>query len=412
MEYIVLSIPVFFLLIGIELWVSYRKSASLYRMNDAIANISCGIGQQVLGVFFKAFIFLTYVYLYEHFALLDIPVNPLTWFLLFLGVDFFYYWFHRLSHEINFIWATHIVHHQSEEYNFSVALRQSWFQGLISWVFYIPLAVLGFEPILIVTVAAFNTLYQFWIHTKLIDRMGPLEWVFNTPSHHRVHHGSNPKYIDKNHGGTLIIWDRLFGTFQAEEEEVVYGITKPIKSWNPVWANFHYWVELFQMARKAPTLMDKINTFIQPPGWRPESMGGREFAREVNIETYRKFDVAIPRELALYGLIQFLGLLFVTSFFLFTWNAVNEAGNPISVAVYIGMAAYIIFSIYSLGTGYEGRPIFYRNEIIRIVSIALLSGLGWGMQIYVLPAVIWIAFSGVSLLWLLSLHRKKILTWT
>ena len=412
MEYIVLAIPVFFLLIGIELWVSYRKNARLYRMNDAIANISCGIGQQVLGVFFKAFIFLTYVYLHTHFAILEIPVNPLTWLLLFLGVDFFYYWFHRLSHEINFIWATHIVHHQSEEYNFSVALRQSWFQGLISWVFYIPLAVLGFDPVLIVTVAAFNTLYQFWIHTKLIDRMGPLEWVLNTPSHHRVHHGSNPKYIDKNHGGTLIIWDRLFGTFQAEEEEVVYGITKPINSWNPVWANFHYWVEIFQMASSAPAWRDKINAFIQPPGWRPEALGGREYAPEVDPSSHQKFDVQIPRALSVYGLVQFIGLLFVTSFFLFTWNDIASAGNTVAVFLYSAMAGYILFSIYSLGTVYERKPVCIRNEFLRLLGLVVLSVFGWVVGTYIYPAVIWIAFSAVSSIWLLSLRGKKYLSWT
>ena len=191
-------------------------------------------------------------------------------------MDFFYYWFHRWSHEVNAGWAAHIVHHQSEEMNLAVALRQSVFQGALSWVFYLPLALVGFPPAMFLTVSALNTLYQFWIHTRAIGKLGPLEWVLNTPSHHRVHHGRNPKYIDRNHAGSLIVWDRMFGTFQEEEEEPVYGITRPLASWNPVWANFHYWAELWRTARRATRLQDRFRIFWKPPGWRPEELGGYE----------------------------------------------------------------------------------------------------------------------------------------
>jgi sterol desaturase/sphingolipid hydroxylase (fatty acid hydroxylase superfamily) len=174
-----------------------------------------------------------------------------------------------MSHEINAIWATHIVHHQSEEYNLTVALRQSWFQAFFSTLFYLPLAWIGFDPITTVTVIAFNTLYQFWIHTELIKNMGWFEWIFNTPSHHRVHHGSNPEYIDKNHGGTLIVWDRIFGTFQAEQVAPVYGITTPLRSWNPFHANFHYWNDLIQLSARASRATDKLKVFFAAPGWQP-----------------------------------------------------------------------------------------------------------------------------------------------
>ena len=158
-----------------------------------------------------------YLYLFKHYAIFDISNSFFNYALLFIGIDFFYYWFHRLAHEVSLFWGTHIVHHQSEDYNLSVALRQSSFQGFIAMFFYLPLAIIGFNPIAFVTINAFQTLYQFWIHTKTINKMPRwFEFVFNTPSHHRVHHGRNPKYIDKNHGGTLIIFDRLFGSFQAE----------------------------------------------------------------------------------------------------------------------------------------------------------------------------------------------------
>ncbi len=313
MDFIALSVPIFFALIFFELFISWRRQRYLYRFNDAVTNLSCGIGSQILGAYFKVLIFIAYTYLFTYFRIATIPETPLNWFLLFLGVDFFYYWFHRLSHEINFIWATHIVHHQSEEYNLSVALRQSWFQGLFSRFFYIPLAIAGFSPIMIVTVGAFNTLYQFWIHTRTIDKMGPLEWILNTPSHHRVHHGSNPKYIDKNDAGTLIIWDRMFGTFKAEEEEPTYGITKPLASWNPVWANFHYWDELIALAKELCSFTDKIKVFIKPPGWRPEYLGGFQPPPEIDEKTYRKFDIPTVKGLGPYLLLQSIVVIALTS---------------------------------------------------------------------------------------------------
>ncbi|HTM99937.1 MAG TPA: sterol desaturase family protein, partial [Pedobacter sp.] len=248
-DYIALSVPVFFILIGIELAYAFYKKLKYYRFNDSISNLSQGIGSQITGLFVKTLLFFGYKYIFENWRLFDLPTTIWVWILLFIGVDFFYYWFHRMSHQVNALWAAHIVHHQSEEYNLTVALRQSWFQSWFAWVFYLPLAFIGFDPIMFVTLSAFNTLYQFWIHTRAIKHMGFLEHILNTPSHHRVHHGSNPKYIDKNHAGSLIIWDKMFGTFQKEEEEVYFGITTPLASWNPVWANFHYWVELWQTTK-------------------------------------------------------------------------------------------------------------------------------------------------------------------
>ena len=185
---------------------------------------------------------------------------------LLFGVDFCFYWFHRIAHEYAAPWATHVVHHQSEEYNLAVALRQSAFEGCFAWVFYLPLAVIGFPPIWYVSMKAINLLYQFWIHTEAIDRLGPLEWVMNTPSHHRVHHARNPKYLDKNYAGMFIIWDRMFGTFQPEEEQPVYGITKPLQSWNPLWANLAAWVELFEDAWHAPRIARQDQNLVHAAG--------------------------------------------------------------------------------------------------------------------------------------------------
>jgi alkylglycerol monooxygenase len=316
-DYIALSIPLFFILIGVEIAYSIYKNRHYYRLNDSISNLSQGIGSQLIGVFMKTATFFAYLFIFNHWRLYSFPNTFFTWLLLFIGVDFFYYWFHRMSHEVNGLWAAHIVHHQSEEYNLTVALRQSWFQGGFSWVFYLPLAFTGFDPLMFLTVSSFNTLYQFWIHTRTINKMGPLEWIFNTPSHHRVHHGSNEKYIDKNHAGSLIIWDRLFGTYQAEEEEVIYGITKPLKSWNPLWANFHYWYDLFKQAKNATSLKNKLLVYVMPPGWAPQQQVVIINEQENDGRGTEKYNPSYNRKLTWYLLVQFILSLALATLILF-----------------------------------------------------------------------------------------------
>lgn len=357
-DYIALSIPVFFILIGIELGYAVYKKLNYYRLNDSLANLSQGIGSQLIGIFLKTGTFYGYLYIFEHWRFYTFPNSVWTWLLLFIGVDFFYYWFHRLSHEINALWAAHIVHHQSEEYNLTVALRQSWFQSGFAWIFYLPLAFAGFEPMMFLTVSAFNTLYQFWIHTRAIGNMGILEWILNTPSHHRVHHGSNPKYIDKNHAGTLIIWDRMFGTFQKEEEEVVYGITKPLASWNPVWANFHYWAELVQSARMASSIRSKIKQFIMPPGWFPEELGGMQYPKEINLKSYHKYNPEYNRRFNGYILFHFLITLILASILLFTVDQM-ETGHLVLCCV------LIINGLLSYGALMEGKSWSVKIEYFR-----------------------------------------------
>lgn len=365
---IVAAIPVFFLLIGIELLFGYLKNRQLYRFNDALTNINLGIGQQIVGVMMKGLFFLGYLYLYEH-RIYTFEMTWWSWVLLFLGVDFFYYWFHRMSHEMNFLWAAHIVHHQSEDYNFSVALRQSWFQGWFSWAFYLPLAIVGFDPLMFVVINEINTLYQFWIHTTTIKTLGPLEWVFNTPSHHRVHHGSNPKYIDRNHAGSLIIWDRLFGTFQKEEEEVVYGITKPLNSWNPVWANLHYWKELWDLAKQARGF-DKVLVFLKPPGWQPDYLGGFQAPQEIDMQSYHKYDDDGLRHDHVYVFFVFLVALGLSTLVLFMKNSIPP------IPLYATMT-YLLATLGISGGLMENRKWLIPAEYARICSTLLVAMLFW-----------------------------------
>lgn len=314
---IVLSIPIFFILIGIELVVERLSHRKLYNLPDTIANLSCGITSQVSGLFMRIFAIGVYEVLYAHFAFFTWEKTWVYWLLLFLLIDFAYYWAHRMSHEINLFWGGHVVHHQSEEYNLSVALRQSSFQVIWTFAFSLPIAFLGFDTLDFAFISALNTLYQFWIHTETINKMGWLEYIFNTPSHHRVHHGRNPKYIDKNHAGSLIIWDKMFGTFQAEEERPTYGITKPLNSWNAVWANFSHYADMGNELKQIPSWSDKIKYLFKKPGWLPQSMGGYRPAPAIDISTYKKYNPSYPVRLNYYVLFQYLICLGVTGFFLF-----------------------------------------------------------------------------------------------
>jgi sterol desaturase/sphingolipid hydroxylase (fatty acid hydroxylase superfamily) len=393
---IVLSIPVFFILIGVELLVERFRQQKLYRLNDAITNISCGIGEQVTGVFMKLFVVAIYQFIYEHYAFFEIPSNWLTGIILFVAVDFFYYWFHRYSHEINLFWGGHVVHHQSEEYNLSVALRQGWLQKVFSFAFYLPLALIGFETLLFVTVSSLVTLYQFWIHTKAIHKLGWLEYILNTPSHHRVHHGINPKYIDKNHGGALIIWDRMFGTFQEEEEEPIYGITKPLNSWNPLWANLQHFVEIANLLRQVPNWKDKIKVLFMPPGWRPDYLGGQMVVPEVDITSYRKFDTPVPYLLNYYVFFQYVLTLAGAAIFLFT-----AAQMPISVKAL--SALLIVLAIVNCGALFELRKWVYVAEFARLICTLSFIGIIMGSQLPVL--LLGLTYLLISSIWLIKLRH-------
>ncbi|WP_456377411.1 sterol desaturase family protein, partial [Lutibacter sp.] len=216
-------------------------------------------------------------FLYENYRITTIPFAWWAWLLVFVGQDFFYYWFHRISHESRFFWASHVVHHSSQKYNLSTALRQTWTGSFFGFIFYLALPLLGFHPLMIFTQMSISLLYQYWIHTELIHKMPRwFEAVFNTPSHHRVHHGSNPLYLDRNHAGILIIWDKLFGTFQPEleDEKVVYGLTSNINSFNPITIAFHEWVAIFKDVLTSKTsVANRIKYFIKPPGWKHDGTG-------------------------------------------------------------------------------------------------------------------------------------------
>ncbi len=275
---IALAIPLFLSGIALELFVGRNRAQPLYALEDSISSMGCGIAQQLVSTLFSsAAVAAAYQWL-SHYKLLALPVW-LDWVLAIVGVEFAYYWWHRLSHEVNFLWAAHVVHHQSTRYNLSTALRQSVATWLTSLPFYLPLALLGVTFVPFAVVLSLSTLYQFWIHTELIGHLGVLEWIFNTPAQHRVHHATNPRFIDKNHSATFSVFDRLFGTFQAEDETCRYGTTAPMQSISPLWAQVDTVASLFKHAKAAPSLGSAFRFLFAspatPPPWMRLKQEGR-----------------------------------------------------------------------------------------------------------------------------------------
>ncbi len=266
---ILYAIPVFLAMIGLEMALGRRLGLALYETRDTLADLAMGIGNVLVNLAWKG-VALWLAFLVYEYRLFDIPYSAAwAWLALLFAEDFCYYWFHRVHHESRFAWAAHVNHHSSQRFNLAVALRQSWTTPITGLVFWLPLPLLGFHPLMVVTQQAISLIYQFWIHTQAIGRLGPLEWVLNTPSHHRVHHGINPQYIDRNYGGILIVWDRLFGTFEKEREPVRFGIVHQLETFNPLRIAFHEWLSLAGDVRRARGWREAAGYLLRHPGWRP-----------------------------------------------------------------------------------------------------------------------------------------------
>ncbi|MGC2697335.1 MAG: sterol desaturase family protein [Candidatus Angelobacter sp.] len=267
-----LAIPGFIALLALEAVFDAIMRRDLYQLKDTTASLSMGTGNVLLSLASKVMVFGIFSAVHR-FAIFKIGYQWWAWAILFFADDFTYYWFHRISHECRLFWASHVVHHSSQRYNLGTALRQTWTGNFMSFVFWLWLPLIGFEPIMVLTMQAVSLLYQFWIHTEIVRSMGPLESVLNTPSHHRVHHASNPRYIDRNHAGTLIIWDRLFGSFEPEDiqDRPVYGLTKNINTYNPLRIAFHEWIDIWNDLRRAVNWKQRFQYVFGPPGRKPDA---------------------------------------------------------------------------------------------------------------------------------------------
>lgn len=402
---IVLSIPVFFGLIALEVGWDRIRGLGLYRLGDTLANIGCGIMDQSSGLFAKVITVGAYTAVFHATASWrpwDLSTGAVAWICAFILTDLAYYWAHRASHGVNLLWVGHAVHHQSEDYNLGVALRQSVLQKLLLMWVYWPLAALGFTPEMFLTSMAINLLYQFWIHTELVDRMGVLEWVLNTPSHHRVHHGRNPEYIDKNHAGVLIVWDRMFGTFQKELERPTYGVTRPTDTFNPVHAQWKPVAQLWKDVWTIPGWWDKLRFLLAAPGWYPDSIGGPHRPPAITGQE-TKYDPKPTPMLAMVLLCRFAVLLGVA---LLTLDAADRIPTW-SLAALLGWVFAALAATGELWNSgrFGGRLAFaLAVDLGLIPALSLAAGLH-GSQVYLagLPAL---ASAGLTV-WALSASKRR-----
>ncbi len=281
-----LLIPVFFILIAIEAYFSYKQGDHKYNSGNTTLNIAIGAIDQVCSLFYYVVMYLVLKYTYEHFRLFELSISWYHWLLAFIAVDFLSYWYHRISHEVNIFWAGHITHHSSEKYNFSVSFRVSIFQGINRILFWAFLPVLGFSPDILILCFKISGVYQFFLHTEYIGKLGFWENILVTPSIHRVHHGKNDIYLDKNYGSFFIIWDKLFGTFQKETEPVEYGIKGDYEDNHPIVAIGHHYIYLWQTMKNIPSWKDKFKLLIMPPAWTPQPLQNTsKISKKVNHPT-------------------------------------------------------------------------------------------------------------------------------
>ena len=403
MSVVIYAIPIFFTLMGIELLYESISNRKTYRLNDAITNISTGTLQQVSGAFFSVIKVGIYVFIYNQFAIYHLANNWITFTALFILYDLAYYWEHRMAHTISLFWGGHVVHHQSEDFNLSVALRQTSTGFIWGFPFYLPLALLGFDPKVFVLVAGLNLLYQFWIHTEHINKMyGWFEAIFNTPSHHRVHHGRDPKYIDKNFAGVFIIWDRMFGTFIEEEERPTYGITSPLKSWNPVYANFAHYFDLGKLLSKSRSVSDSMKILFKPPGWKPAYLGGLE-SPNMPKDNYEKYNRQISVKLNGYVIFQFLILLAIVPPFFFI-------EKDLSMGLKLFYAFWIMWTTISFGLIFEVQTKYFKFfEVLRLISLPLFV---WYLGIWdIIPMEIFyitLCVAVISIITFMYLERSNI----
>ena len=363
MNFVPYAVPFFLLLILVELAWGWLKGKNTYRINDSLNSLSLGLLSTVTKLVFLNIGLLVFSNIGQNHAIWSFDMASTShWLLGLLLYDFLYYWYHRISHERQFFWGSHVVHHQSEEYNLSTALRQTSTSFLTTWIFYIPCFFLGMPIYMYVSIATAQLIYQFWVHTQHIGKLGFLEWFFVSPSNHRVHHAQNPEYIDKNYGGLLIIWDRIFGTFKEEDEEVepIYGIRVPLKSWNPLWANLHIFVNMARDAWHTNNWKDKFRVIWAPTGWRPADAAQRYPVDKSDLSCFEKYD---PK-LSMWTKYAVIGQYFLLSIVHF-WSMEQEAKLPYELLFAVVITQ--LLTVMVIGALLDGKPLVRGLELSRLV---------------------------------------------
>jgi len=403
MDLTLYAVPFFVLAMLVELGYGLSRGRNTYRLNDSVSSLSLGVLSQA-----RRFVTLgvgTYVYhlLTQYFSLPLMDATSLwTWLLAFVVYDFCYYWLHRLGHERTILWAAHVAHHQSEEYNLTTALRQTSTGFLLGWIFYIPLYLLGIPAEVVITVGSLSLLYQFWVHTEHIPKLGWYEWVFVTPSNHRVHHAQNDIYLDRNYGGTFILWDRLFGTFQEEleEEPVIYGIRGPLHSWNPVRALTHIYMDMFRDSWRAARWQDKLKVWVARTGWQPADVAASHPRVKADLGTFKKYNPVITAPIAWYAFFQLVAVILLLEFMqraeLGYWGGVS--GWVLLLATTVTTSLWL--------EGREARTVM-KWEWLRLVFLGLLALCASYAGLGLAPPFWAAAYGALNLLFLPQLARKS-----
>jgi len=402
MNLVTYAVPFFILAIVLELIYGLARGHNTYRLNDSVSSLSLGVLSQA-----QRFVTLGvggYVYhlVTEYFSLPLMDASHwFTWVLAMVLYDFCYYWLHRLGHERTVLWAAHVAHHQSEDYNLTTALRQTSTGFLLGWIFYIPMYLLGIPAEVVVTVGSINLIYQFWVHTEHVPKLGWYEWIFVTPSNHRVHHAQNDRYMDRNYGGLFILWDRLFGTFQEElaEEPVVFGIRGPLKSWNPVKALTHIYVDMAQDSWRTARWRDKLKVWVARTGWRPADVAQRYPRAKSDLSHFQRYDPAVPRLVSVYGFFQLVFVVLLLNYMetaqLSYWQGFS--GWAILLATTVTTALWL-----------EGRQAarLLPWELARLAGIGALMLLGSGTGVGDDTGFWGVVYGSLNLVYLLLLMRS------
>ena len=365
-QIIVLATPVFLLLIAAEFAWGVARGSNVYRFSDAINSISLGVLSQLGGLFTKVLAIGIYTAIYHSVALF--PDRPFwsTWYGALLALvfyDFCYYWLHRAGHEVAVFWAAHVVHHQSQAYNLSTALRQTSSGVLLGWIFYLPMAMAGVPPLIFGIVALVDLLYQFWVHTELVGKLGWFDRVFCAPSNHRVHHAVNDAYLDKNYGGILIVWDRLFGSFREEREKCVYGTRSALRSWDPLWANAEVYWSLCQNSWHTRRWSDKLRVWFKPPGWLPADVARDRPKPEFDISRVSSFNPALDDTRMGFAALQFLLLL--AGVMLVLWFA--GQWSPLTTAI---CSATLVACYWAMGAVLQNRLTILAALLVQSAALA------------------------------------------
>ena len=366
--FITYAVPVFFLMIGIEFIFGVIKGTNNYRLNDSIAAISLGLISRLPPLLNLGIQGVVWTYVATNLNMSLMPKDSwVTWVIAFLFYDLCYYWMHRMSHEVKVLWASHVVHHQGEEFNLSTALRQTSSGWLWKWIFYIPMFMVGIPGEVFFTVAAINLLYQFWVHTEHIKTLGALELIFITPSNHRIHHAQNPEYIDANYGGVFIIWDRIFGTYIPERDDLkpIYGTVKPLRSWNPIWSNLEIYHQMIRDTIHTKTFKNKIKVWFSSTRWRPEDVY-EKFPHVTNdLEDFEKYDPDANRTTKFFTSVQFIINSSISTIIIFT-IADQSYLQSCMLAIMLVASTTLVTSII------ENKKWGYQSELARSIFTILL----------------------------------------